>query len=110
MHAWDTMVEFRDTFAWQHGRHGFKFGGEYRRYIWPMWGFFPESRLLPIHERLHNADLASMTEVDTDLANMLLSLPAVKQRQAGIPQMNLRAWGTIIFAEDSCNCYIRRRR
>src|SRR3989440_5743524 len=32
---------------------------------------------------------------------MLLSLPAVKQRQAGIPQMDLRAWGTSIFAEDS---------
>ena len=32
---------------------------------------------------------------------MLLSLPAVKQRQAGIPQMNLRNWGYDIFAEDS---------
>src|SRR3989441_13194250 len=32
---------------------------------------------------------------------MLLSLPAVKQRQAGIPQMDLRAWGTAAFAEDS---------
>src|SRR5207302_4162449 len=35
------------------------------------------------------------------LASMLLSLPAVKQRQAGIPQMDLRAWGTAAFAEDS---------
>ena len=26
-------------------------------------------------------------------ASMLLSLPAVKQRQAGIPQMDLRSWG-----------------
>src|SRR5437667_12446719 len=32
---------------------------------------------------------------------MLLGLPAVKQRQAGIPQMDLRAWGTAAFAEDS---------
>ena len=32
---------------------------------------------------------------------MLLSLPAVKQRQAGIPQMDLRAWGASAFAEDS---------
>jgi outer membrane receptor protein involved in Fe transport len=32
---------------------------------------------------------------------MLLSLPAVKQRQAGIPQMDLRSWGADAFAEDS---------
>ena len=32
---------------------------------------------------------------------MLLSLPAVKQRQAGVPQMNLRNWGTDAFVEDS---------
>ena len=32
MHAWDTTVELRDTFAWQHGRHGLKFGGDGRRY------------------------------------------------------------------------------
>jgi len=30
----------------------------------------------------------------------LLSLPAVKQRQAGIPQMNLRNWGGDAFVED----------
>jgi hypothetical protein len=35
------------------------------------------------------------------LASLLLSLPAVKQRQAGIPQMNLRNWGYDTFAEDS---------
>ena len=26
--------------SWQRGRHSLKFGGSYRRYIWPMWGFF----------------------------------------------------------------------
>src|SRR5579871_1384840 len=40
MHAWDTTIELRDTFAWQRGRHALKFGGDARRYIWPMWGFF----------------------------------------------------------------------
>src|SRR5579864_3166167 len=40
MHAWDTTIELRDTFAWQHGHHAFRFGGDARRYIWPMWGFF----------------------------------------------------------------------
>src|SRR5258708_1129679 len=40
MHAWDTIVEGRDVLSWQHGRHSVKFGGSYRWYIWPMWGFF----------------------------------------------------------------------
>ncbi len=40
MHAWDTTIELRDTFAWQHGHHALRFGGDARRYIWPMWGFF----------------------------------------------------------------------
>jgi hypothetical protein len=53
MHAWDTTAELRDTFAWQRGRHGLKFGGDVRKYIWPM-GLLPKSRLLPIHQRLHH--------------------------------------------------------
>src|SRR5450755_3301496 len=40
MHAWDTTIELRDAFSWQRGRHAFRFGGDARRYIWPMWGFF----------------------------------------------------------------------
>ena len=40
MHAWDTVVEGRDTLNWQIGRHSAKFGGAYQRFIWPMWGFF----------------------------------------------------------------------
>ena len=40
MHAWDTVVEGRDTLNWQIGRHSAKFGGAYQKFIWPMWGFF----------------------------------------------------------------------
>ncbi len=31
MHAWDTMFEIRDMYAWQHGRHALKFGGDFHR-------------------------------------------------------------------------------
>src|SRR5256885_10040920 len=40
MHAWDTIAEGRDTLSWQVGRHSLKFGASYRKFIWPMWGFF----------------------------------------------------------------------
>jgi hypothetical protein len=45
--------------------------------------------------------LPDVSSVHPALASLLLSLPAVKQRQAGIPQMNLRNWGGDAFVEDS---------
>src|SRR5467141_2639047 len=47
MHASDTMIEVRDAYAWQRGRHGMKFGGEFHRYIWPMWAFFQNRGYYP---------------------------------------------------------------
>ena len=100
MHAWDTTAELRDTFAWQRGRHGLKFGGDFRRYIWPMWGFF-ENRGYYQYTNGYTTEFGFNDGSGSGLASLLLSLPAVKQRQAGIPQMNLRNWGYDAFAEDS---------
>src|SRR5713101_2983889 len=100
MHAWDTTIEVRDTYAWQRGRHGIKFGGEFHRYIWPMWGFF-QNRGFYQYTTGYTTEFGFNNGTGSGLASMLLSLPAVKQRQAGIPQMDLRAWGTAAFAEDS---------
>jgi Carboxypeptidase regulatory-like domain len=100
MHAWDTMFELRDMFAWQHGRHAMKFGGDFHRYIWPMWGFF-QNRGYYQFTNGYTTEFGFNDGSGSGLASLLLSLPAVKQRQAGIPQMDLRAWGTSAFAEDS---------
>jgi len=100
MHAWDTMFEVRDMYAWQHGKHAMKFGGDFHRYIWPMWGFF-QNRGFYQFTTGYTTEFGFNNGTGSGLASMLLSLPAVKQRQAGIPQMDLRAWGTSIFAEDS---------
>jgi hypothetical protein len=100
MHAWDTMYELRDTYSWQHGRHGIKFGGDYHWYTWPMWGFFQNRGFYQFtngYTTQHGINDGS----GSGLASMLLSLPAVKQRQAGIPQMNLRNWGGAVFVEDN---------
>ena len=100
MHAWDTMYELRDTFSWQRGRHGLKFGGDYHWYTWPMWGFF-QNRGYYQFTNGYTTQFGFNDGSGSALASMLLSLPAVKQRQAGIPQMNLFNWGTDAFAEDS---------
>ena len=100
MHAWDTMYEIRDTYAWQRGRHGIKFGGDFHWYTWPMWGFF-QNRGYYQFTTGYTTQFGFNDGSGSGLASMLLSLPAVKQRQAGIPQMNLRNWGGDAFVEDS---------
>lgn len=100
MHAWDTVAEARDTFAWQKGRHGLKFGGSFRRFIWPMWGFF-ENRGYYQFTPGYTSQTGANDGTGDALASFLLGLPVAKQVQAGIPQMNLRSWGADAFVEDS---------
>jgi carboxypeptidase family protein len=99
MHAWDTMYEIRDTYAWQHGRHAIKFGGDFHWFTWPMWGFF-QNRGYYQFTNGYTSEFGFNDGSGSGLASLLLSLPAVKQRQAGIPQMNLRNWGADGFVED----------
>jgi Carboxypeptidase regulatory-like domain len=100
MHAWDTVYEFRDTYAWQRGRHGIKLGGDFHWYTWPMWGFF-QNRGYYQYTNGYTTEFGFNDGSGSGFASLLLSLPAVKQRQAGIPQMNLRNWGSEAFIEDS---------
>src|SRR5258706_10918849 len=100
MHAWDTMYEFRDAFAWQRGRHGIKMGGDFHWYTWPMWGFF-QNRGFYQFTNGYTTEFGFNDGTGSGFASLLLSLPAEKQRQAGVPQMNLRNWGSDAFVEDS---------
>jgi len=100
MHAWDTMYEIRDTYAWEKGRHGIKFGGDFHWYTWPMWGFF-QNRGYYQYTNGYTTKSGFNDGSGSGFASLLLSLPAVKQRQAGVPQMNLRNWGGDAFVEDS---------
>jgi hypothetical protein len=100
MRAWDTTYEIRDSYSWQHGRHGIKFGGDYHWYTWPMWGFF-QNRGYYQFTNGYTTEFGINDGSGSGLASMLLDLPTVKQRQAGVPQMNLRNWGTSEFIEDN---------
>ena len=100
MHAWDTTIELRDTLAWQRGHHSMRFGVDGRRYIWPMWGFF-QNRGYYQFTNGYTTEFGFNDGSGSGFASLLLTLPTVKQRQAGVPQMNLRNWGYDSFAEDS---------
>ena len=100
MHAWDTILEARDTLAWQKGRHSLKIGGSYRYFIWPMWGFF-QNRGYYQFTNGFTTQTATNDGTGSGLASMLLGLPVVKQRQAGIPQMQLRQWYADAFIQDA---------
>ena len=100
MKAWDTIIEGRDQLSWQRGRHSLRFGGSYRRYIWPMWGFFQNRGYYQFTSGF-TTQTATNDGTGSALASFLLGLPAVKQRQAGIPQMQLRQWYVDGFVQDS---------
>ena len=100
MHAWDTILEARDSLSWQLGRHSLKLGASYRRFIWPMWGFF-QNRGYYQFTNGFTTHTATNDGTGSALASFLLGLPAVKQRQAGIPQMQLRQWYADAFVQDS---------
>jgi len=99
MKAWDTILEGRDALTWQHGRHTLQFGGSYRRFIWPMWGFF-QNRGYYQFTNGFTTDKGTNDGTGSGLASFLLGLSAVKQRQAGIPQMQLRQWYADGFVQD----------
>jgi hypothetical protein len=100
MHAWNTILEARDSLSWQIGRHSLKLGASYRHFIWPMWGFF-QNRGYYQFTNGFTTQTATNDGTGSALASFLLGLPAVKQRQAGIPQMQLRQWYADAFVQDS---------
>ena len=77
-----------------------EFGASYRRYIWPMWGFF-QNRGYYQFTNGFTTQTATNDGTGSALASFLMGLPAVKQRQAGIPQMQLRQWYADGFVQDS---------
>lgn len=100
MKAWDTLFEGRDSLSWQRSRHSLKFGGSYRWYMWPMWGFFQNRGYYQFTSGFTTRS-ATNDSTGSALASFLLGLPAVRQRQAGIPSMDLRQWYADAFAQDA---------
>jgi hypothetical protein len=101
MHAWDTVIEGRDSLNWQIGRHSAKFGGAYQDFIWPMWGFFQNRGYYQYTNGYTTQYALNDGSTGSALASFLLGLPAARQGQVGVPQMQLRQWYANGFAQDA---------
>lgn len=97
---WDTFLQLEDTWNRQAGRHSLKVGGGYLPLFWPMWGFF-ETRGYYQFTNGFTTETASNDGTGSGLASFLLGDPVVKQRQAGVPSMNLRQWYGNAFIQDT---------
>src|SRR5713226_381585 len=69
------------------------------RYNWPMWGFFKDRGYYQFTKGFTNKT-ATNDGTGSALAGFLLGLPVVRQRQAGIPKMDLRSWYADGFVQD----------
>jgi hypothetical protein len=101
MQAWDTVVEGRDTLSWQIGRHSTKFGAAYQKFIWPMWGFFQNRGFYQYTNGFTTKYALNDGSTGAALASFMLGLPAARQGQSGVPQMNLRQWYANGYAQDA---------
>jgi hypothetical protein len=101
MKAWDTVIEGHDSLSWQLGRHSTKFGGAYQKFIWPMWGFFQNRGYYQYTNGYTTKYALNDGSTGSALASFLLGLPAARQGQAGVPQMNLHQWYANGFAQDA---------
>ena len=100
VHDWDTVLQAGDIWNKQLGRHSIKVGGDFRDYDWPMWGFF-QNRGYYQFTNGFTTQTATNDGTGAAMASFLLGLPVVKQRQAGIPAMDLRQWYADGFAQDN---------
>lgn len=100
VHDWDTFLDLQDTWSRQAGHHSLQIGGGYLPFFWPMWGFF-ETRGYYQFTTGFTTQTATNDGTGSGLASFLLGLPVVKQRQAGVPTMNLRQWYGNAFIEDN---------
>jgi len=101
MKAWDTVIEGRDSLNWQIGRHSAKFGGAYQKFIWPMWGFFQNRGYYQYTNGYTTEYALNDHSTGSALASFLLGLPAARQGQAGVPQMNLHQWYANGYGQDA---------
>ncbi len=96
---WNNNFQAGERLTWSAGRHSVRFGGDARRFVWDMLGFFQNRGYFqftsPITSQTSLAD-----GTGDPLASFLLGTPALAQRQAGTPSMNMRQMTYDVFVQD----------
>lgn len=96
---WNNNIQFGERVTWSLGAHSVRFGGDVRHFVWDMLGFFQNRGYFqftsPITSRTSLAD-----GTGDPLASFLLGTPALAQRQAGTPSMNMRQTTYAAFVQD----------
>jgi hypothetical protein len=96
---WNTNIQGGERLTWTEGRHSVRFGGDVRRFVWDMLGFFQNRGYFQFTSGLTTR--TSLTDGTGDaLASFLLGYPALAQRQAGTPSMNMRQTSVDLFVQD----------
>ncbi len=96
---WNNNIQIGERLTWSLGAHSVRFGGDARRFVWDMLGFFQNRGYFqftsPITSRTSLAD-----GTGDPLASFLLGTPALAQRQAGTPSMKMRQTTYDAFIQD----------
>ena len=95
----NTLVQLGDRLTWARGKHSLKVGGDFQYFKWDMLGFFQNRGYYQFTSGF-TAQTATNDGTGQALASFLLGLPTVKQRQAGLPSMNMRQPGYELFVQD----------
>lgn len=96
---WNTSFQIGERVTWSAGAHSVKFGGDARRFVWDMLGFFQNRGYFQFTSPLTSQ--TSLADGTGDpLASFLLGTPALAQRQAGTPTMNMRQTTSAVFVQD----------
>lgn len=94
----NTNIQIGERLTWTQGDHSIRVGGDVRRFIWNMLGFFQNRGYFQFTPGLTSR--TSLADGTGDpLASFLLGLPALAQRQAGLPSMNMRQTSLDLFVQ-----------
>jgi hypothetical protein len=95
----NRIYQVGEHVTWLEGGHSLKLGGDVRYFKWDMLGFF-QNRGFFSETPGFTTQTATNDGTGNALASFLLGLPAIAQRQAGLPSMNMRQTAFDVFAQD----------
>lgn len=95
----NNSFQIGERVTWSLGAHSVRFGGDARHFVWDMLGFFQNRGYFQFTPAITSR--TSLADGTGDpLASFLLGTPALTQRQAGTPSMNMRQTTYSLFMQD----------